>query len=232
MTDASPRYALYYAPETSTALWLFGSKVLGYDALSGHSLDHPDSLGNFRERWSSLTTEPRKYGFHATLKAPFYLIESQDEKALLRAVDNFSKVTRAFSLPLKAANIGPFIALKPSASTEQVNALASEIVNHFDHFRKTLSPEDRKRRLQSPLTDRQIAYLDLYGYPYVHEEFRFHMTLTNSLHIEDREPVLNCLRSLFEAEVGNTEIVINRLCVFRQESPQERFRIIHSADFV
>jgi len=232
MSEISPRYALYYAPEASSALWSFGSKILGYDAVSGESVDHPDALGEFLTSWPSLTTEPRKYGFHATLKAPFHLIESGDEKTLLRTVDNFAKVTRAFSLPVKVANIGPFIALKPTSFAEQINALASEIVNHFDHFRKTLSPEDRKRRLQSPLTDRQIAYLDLYGYPYVHEEFRFHMTLTNALHIEDREPVLQCLRSLFDREVGNSEIQINRLCVFRQESPQERFRIIHSADFV
>lgn len=232
MTDSSPRYALYYAPGASSALWSFGSKILGYDAASGESIEHPDALGEFMGGWSSLTTEPRKYGFHATLKAPFHLIESRDEKALLRAVDNFAKVTRVFSLPVKTANIGPFIALEPSSSAEQINALASEIVNHFDHFRKTLSPEDRKRRLQSPLTDRQIAYLDLYGYPYVHEEFRFHMTLTNALHIEDREPVLKCLRSLFDAEVGDSEIQINRLCVFRQDSPNDRFKIIHSAEFV
>lgn len=231
MSNASPRYALYYAPHASSTLWSFGSRVLGYDAVSGQSVHHPEALGEFLARWPSLTTEPRKYGFHATLKAPFHLIESQDERALLLAVDNFSKLTRAISLPVKAANIGPFIALKPSSSAEQINALASEIVDHFDHFRKPLSPEDRNRRLQSPLTDRQIAYLDLYGYPYVHEEFRFHMTLTNALHIEDREAILNCLRSLFEAEVGDAEIFINRLCVFRQESPQERFRVIYSAEF-
>jgi 2'-5' RNA ligase len=232
MTYASPRYALYFAPHGSSPLWSFGSKLLGYDAVSGEPVEHPGTLGEFLVRWSSLTTEPRKYGFHATLKAPFHLVENQDEGALLQAVDNFSSVTSAFPLTLKVADVGPFIALKPSSSAKEINVLASEIVNHFDHFRKPLSAEDRKRRLQSPLTDRQIAYLDLFGYPYVHEEFRFHMTLTNALHIEDREPVLNCLRSLFETEVGNTAILINRLCVFRQESPQERFRIIHSADFV
>lgn len=232
MTDGSPRYALYYAPDASSALWSFGTKILGYDAFTGETVEHPQTLGDFLERWPSLTTEPRKYGFHATLKAPFHLSANQDETALLRAVDNFSKVTRSCPLPLKISNIGPFIALKPLASTEPINTLASEVVNHFDHFRKPLSSEDRKRRLQSPLTDRQIAYLDLYGYPYVHEEFRFHMTLTNSLYIEDREPVLNRLRELFDQEAGKTDIHIDRLCVFRQDDSKSRFKIIHSADFI
>ncbi|NBU15234.1 MAG: DUF1045 domain-containing protein, partial [Alphaproteobacteria bacterium] len=73
--------------------------------------------------------------------------------------------------------------------------------------------------------------LDLYGYPYVHEEFRFHMTLTNSLHIEDREPVLNCLQAMFDAQIENKAVPINRLCVFRQDDSESQFRIIYSVDF-
>jgi len=231
MSNAGPRYALYFAPDRSTALWAFGSHILGYDAASGEMLSYPDGLGPFLERWPSLTSEPRKYGFHATLKAPFFLSQGLDEQSLLLAVSNFAKITRAFSLPLKISNIGPFVALKPASTADQINTLASNIVKHFDHFRKPLSPEDRARRLQSPLTDRQIAYLDLYGYPYVHEEFRFHMTLTNSLHIEDREPALNCLHAMFETQIENKDIPINRLCVFRQDDTKSQFRIIHCAAF-
>ena len=158
-------------------------------------------------------------------------MDGSEEQSLLLAVTNFAKITRPFSLPLTMANIGPFIALKPASMADQINALASNIVNHFDHFRKPLSAEDRARRLQSPLTDHQIAYLDLYGYPYVHEEFRFHMTLTNSLHIEDREPVLNCLQAMFETQIVKKDVQINRLCVFRQDDTKSQFRIIHSANF-
>ena len=231
MSNALPRYALYFAPDRSTPLWSFGSHILGYDAASGETLSYPDELGIFLERWPSLTSEPRKYGFHATLKAPFYLATGSDEQSLLLAVSNFAKITHPFSLPLKIANIGPFIALKPASTADQINGLASNIVNHFDHFRKPLSAEDRARRLQSPLTDRQIAYLDLYGYPYVHEEFRFHMTLTNSLHIEDREPVLNRLQAMFDALIENKTVSINRLCVFRHDDSKSQFRIIHSVAF-
>src|SRR6202000_780688 len=43
------------------------------------------------------------------------------------------------------------------------------------------SPDDLGRRLAAPLTERQRALLVEWGYPYVFDEFRFHMTLSNSL---------------------------------------------------
>jgi Protein of unknown function (DUF1045) len=87
------------------------------------------------------------------------------------------------------------------------------------------------------LTPRQREYLDRWGYPYVMEEFRFHMTLTGQLDAERREPTLAMLRHHFSAIAIET-LAIDRLALFRQERADSRFRIVdhwrlcerHSAD--
>ena len=54
-------------------LYRFGSGVLGYDCYTGSDLPRPADLDIDEADWRALTEEPRRYGFHATLKAPFGL---------------------------------------------------------------------------------------------------------------------------------------------------------------
>ena len=67
-----PRYAIYYAPRPEEALWRFGSAIIGYDAETGFDLPSP-AITPSRDEWRRFSEEPRRYGFHATLKAPFHL---------------------------------------------------------------------------------------------------------------------------------------------------------------
>jgi len=227
--NGAVRYAIYYAPEPSSKLWQFGSSVVGYDAVDGTDQAAPPFAGAFSDRWHELTSEPRKYGFHATLKAPFHLAQGVDEMALMVAIERFSQTARPAIIDgLEVASIGPFIALRPLGDVTMLNALASTIVRHFEPFRAPLSAEDRERRLKSPLTERQTDYLDRFGYPYVHEEFRFHMTLTGPLHADDREAMLSLLKSAYQHDGGATQTTIDRICLFRQDTPSSRFRIIGS----
>jgi len=228
--NGAARYAIYYAPEPSSELWQFGSSVVGYDAFDGSDLAVPVFAGGLADRWHELTSEPRKYGFHATLKAPFHLAQGVDEMALMVAIERFSQTAGAAIIEgLEVASIGPFIALRPFGDVAMLNALASTIVRHFEPFRAPLSAEDRARRLKSPLTERQTDYLDRFGYPYVHEEFRFHMTLTGPLHSDDREATLSVLKSAYQQYGGATQTTIDRICLFKQDTPSSRFRIIGSA---
>jgi hypothetical protein len=157
------------------------------------------------------------------------LARGVDEAALLVAIERYAATVKAAPIDgLEVAAIGPFIALKPKGDASGLNALASHIVRHFEPFRAPLSEEDRARRLKSPLTDRQIDYLDRFGYPYVHEEFRFHMTLTGPLHVDDRVPVLELLKAAYQTACATKDIPLNRICLFKQEAPTSRFRILHS----
>ena len=74
----SLRYAIYYAAAPGSELDRFGANLLGYDAWSGEDLPFPDGVAERMPDWRDLTQDPRKYGFHATLKAPLALGRKQD----------------------------------------------------------------------------------------------------------------------------------------------------------
>src|ERR1700761_3111400 len=174
-----PRYAIYYAARRGSALDRFGAEYLGYDAWSGDDLPFPDGLP---ADWRELTSDPRKYGFHATLKAPFALAPGKSESELTAACADFARAPRAIPVIAPIVNsIGGFIAVVPVKPPDELVQLAADCVCAFDVFRAPLTAEDRARRRPDRLTERQRAYLDRWGYPYVMEGFRFHMTLAGGV---------------------------------------------------
>jgi 2'-5' RNA ligase len=75
------------------------------------------------------------------------------------------------------------------------------------------------------LTPRQREHLERFGYPFVMEDFRFHMTLTGRLDAERRESVLAMLRDRF-SKIGLKTLAVDRIAVFRQDDDGSRFRIL------
>lgn len=221
----TPRYAIYYAPSPDSALHRFGSALLGYDAVSGDDLPFPDGV---TPDWREVTEDPRKYGFHATLKAPTALADGSNEAALLDACAAFASRARRIPViePVVDA-ISGFIAVIPASRSDDLQQLAADCVTAFDPFRAPLTAEDRARRKPERLTARQCDYLDRWGYPYVMEEFRFHMTLTGRLSDERRGPIVARLRERFAA-VDLSTLAIDRIALFKQAEPASRFRIIGS----
>jgi putative phosphonate metabolism protein len=220
-----PRYAIYYAPAPASDLDRFGAHLLGYDAFAGQERPFPESVVQTVPDWHALTSDPRKYGFHATLKAPFSLAKGKDEPEFLAACAAFAAAPRPIPVikPM-VGSISGFVAVIPAAPSPELIQLAADCVSEFDGFRAPLSEADRARRNPSQLTTTQCALLDRWGYPYVMEEFRFHMTLTARLDSERREPVLVMLRNRF-ALTGLATLPIDRIAVFRQENAAARFRI-------
>lgn len=229
MTETAPRYALYYAPAADSALWRFGSATLGYDAVTGADVDFAVPPGCEGLDWSEVTAEPRRYGFHATLKAPFELANGRNEGALRAFARNYvagRPPVRLAGLSINA--LGRFIALTPSEPSEELQRFAFDIVQAFEPFRAPLSEADLARRLQSPLTPAHRAYLEAYGYPYVDDAFRFHMTLTGSLAAEQVDGVkASLIWAYAEAALGGA-ITIDRVAIFKQESRSSRFVLLDS----
>ncbi len=226
MSAAAPRYALYYAPDAETALWRFGSSIIGYDAARAADLPVPDLPGFDAESWHALTAEPRRYGFHGTLKAPFRLAADAGAAALETAAADLAKTCHPFSLPpLEAALIGPFVALVPKVPCPQLGDLAETVTLGLDPFRAALTPAEIARRRPERLSARQAGYLAAHGYPYVREEFRFHMTLTGPLPEGVRDHAFNALRDAFAGSGAATPIAVTELCLFVQPAPGERFRL-------
>jgi putative phosphonate metabolism protein len=225
MTD-QPRYAIYYAAAPDSELDRFGAHLIGHDAFSGAALPFPDGIEQILPDWRDITQDPRKYGFHATLKAPMWLADGKTEIELLAACESFAGSPRRIPIIKPAVNaIGDFIAIVPSQRSIELEQLAADAVGRFDSFRAPLTPEDHARRRPDRLTPRQREYLDRWGYPYVMEEFRFHMTLTGRLPAERRETVLNILRQRF-ATLELATIAVDRIALFRQDNAKVRFRIV------
>jgi putative phosphonate metabolism protein len=224
------RYALYYAPPAASPLFRFGAGILGTDAETG--VDAPFLSGPpFDESdWPDLTAEPRRYGFHATLKAPFALADDAAEADLLLAARSFARARKAFVVPrLTVAALGDFVALVPADPAPALDELAADCVRAIDPLRAPLTDADRARRLSAPLTERQVGYLDRWGYPYVLEEFRFHMTLTGRLPAERRERVRTLLAERYATLPPG--LPVDGVCVFRQADRNSRFAILERCPF-
>jgi putative phosphonate metabolism protein len=221
-----PRYAIYYASSPGDILDRFGAQLLGYDAYTGEDLSFPDGVLQTVPDWRDLTRDPRKYGFHATLKAPLLLAPGKTEAELLAACDEFAGKPRPIPVirPI-VDSISGFIAVIPAEPVAELERFAADCVGALDRFRAPLTREDRARRNPSALTPRQREHLDRWGYPYVMEDFRFHMTLTGRLQAERREGVLSMLRDRFSA-IGIKVLAIDRIALFRQQDADSRFRIV------
>jgi putative phosphonate metabolism protein len=220
-----PRYAIYYIPAPGSDFDRFGTELLGYDAYIGEGLAFPDGILHIAPDWRDLTHDPRKYGFHATLKAPHSLAPGKTEVELLAACEAFADTPRPIPVikPV-VGSISGFIAVVPAETSDELKRLAADCVTEFDSFRAPLASEDRARRNPSKLTPRQREHLDRWGYPYVMEDFRFHMTLTGRLGDAKREAIRTILQERF-ASLKITTLSIDSIAVFRQNDADSRFRI-------
>lgn len=221
-----PRYAIYFAAGSDSALSRFGAELLGYDAYTGDELPFPRDALDVAPDWRDITADPRKYGFHGTLKAPMALAAGRTEAELLAACAAFAGKARTIPTIAPVVDaISGFIAVIPGEPVDALQELAADCVRDFDSFRPELTAEDRARRRPEKLSERQRDYLDRWGYPYVMEEFRFHMTLTGRLDADRRGPILEMLRARF-AGLGIDTLAIDRIALFRQDDAKARFRII------
>jgi hypothetical protein len=159
--------------------------------------------------------DPARYGFHATLKAPFHLREGRSESELHALVRAFAEKREPLDIgPLDVVTLSRFLALCPRGPIKELAALAADCVTYFDDFRAPTSEADRARRLKSPLTERQLTYLDAWGYPYVLEEFRFHMTLASPLEPAAAKALQAELAALWKPQ--STPITIDALTIAHQ----------------
>lgn len=222
------RYAIYYSPDPRTALARFGRRWLGYDTENGAAVERP-TLADFpAQRLADITAEPRRYGFHATLKPPFSLRAGQDRCALADAIESFAtQQPEIVAPPLALAAIAGFWALVPSLPCPALDRLAADCVRRFDPFRAPPSEDELARRRRAPLTAAQEALLVRWGYPYVMDQFRFHMTLTARL-VASEASRLEAILSPLVAPLCRAELRIDAIGLFHEETPGAPFRLLRT----
>lgn len=221
------RYAIYWAPEPGP-LAEFGAAWLGWDAARGTDRVHPPLPGLPRPV-AELTDTPRKYGFHGTLKPPFRLVEGASVEGLHDAVERLAASLAPVTLDgLALHRLGGFLAMVPTGDTSALETLAARAVADLDPYRAALTPEAMMRRQSARLTDAQKDLLDRWGYPYVMEEFRFHLTLTGALP-EDEARALEAVLAPVVAPLLPRPFVIRDICMFG-EAGDGRFHLLHRYD--
>jgi len=205
------RYALYFAP-ADAGLWRAGSDWLGWDACTGRPVGQPGIAG-----LSKATAAARKYGFHATLKAPFRLALGQSPETLRDAVAEVAAGLAPAPLPgLAVRTLGDFLALTPEPHGPELAHLAAEVVTRFEPFRAPLSDAEIARRQPDRLSARQRELLDSYGYPFVLEEFRFHISLTGGLEPEEIGRLAPLAQAFFAPHLAQP-VALDRLCLFGED---------------
>lgn len=222
-----PRYALYYAPRAEEPLAVAASQWLGRNPETGEARKPAPVQGIAWERLLEITADPRLYGFHGTLKPPIALADGATERDFLDAVGKLAAGERTIDVPATAlVEISDFIALVPEGRHAELQDLADRCVVEFDEFRRPADGAELARRRAAGLSQRQEDLLLRWGYPYVLEQGRFHLTLTGRVREQrERETVMAELRRRF-ANFIERPLSVRDLCIFRQLGPGRPFTVL------
>ncbi|MEM1384437.1 MAG: DUF1045 domain-containing protein [Pseudomonadota bacterium] len=212
--DGYARYAVFWAPPKGSALAKIGAAWLGWDAEARAApprqrLDLPDGIAA-----ETITAAPRRYGLHATLKPPIRLAEGLTPDDLDGALADLARTRAAIDAPgLTLGDSLGFVSLRPAKASTALDALAAACVTTLDHFRAPAPAEETARRRAAGLTERQERHLTVWGYPYVLEEFRFHVTLSSRLAPDAAQAVVAALTPHFAPSLG-PGLSVSEICLF------------------
>jgi hypothetical protein len=223
MTGADPaggaaRYAVYFAPARGSAWWQFGANWLGRDDAQ------PGSDAVARGGPQQSTAEPARYGFHATLKAPFRLAANTSVDGLCERLQALAATLPTLALGVLEPRCLPgFVALVPTENNPALVDLAARCVVELDHLRAPLTQAEIQRRRPERLGARGQELLRQFGYPHVLERFRFHMTL--ALCDDDDAPaVVERARAAVAPLNRDQPLCLDRLCLFEEPRPEAPLR--------
>lgn len=227
MKDCKMRYAIYFTPPDRNPLTVMAERWLGRSAFT-EALSVPVAVEEFSQpAIEHYTAEPRRYGFHATLKAPFRLAENTGEAELDAALGVFAASRAPFSQKMKISRLGQFFAIVPDGASPAVDQLANEIVERFEPFRAPLTPSEIERRNPDRLSPSQLRNLQMWGYPHVFDDFRFHITLTGRVPESDAEKMQTVLERLFNPLLEEP-LEIGTLALFVEQEGSFFVKSIHT----
>lgn len=219
------RYAIYFTPGRDDKLTRAAANWLGRDAFSGETLPVPAAGSLTTAEIVFHTAAARRYGFHATLRAPFRLAEGQSETALVSALDAFCASQETFTVPrMVLGNLSGFFALIPERPSYMLDRLARDVVTTFEPFRAPLNENELQRRNPESLNAAQLKNLYHWGYPYIFEEFRFHMTLTGRITPQERAPVQSAIEDHF-GPLLDAPLEIGSIGLFVEPEPGAPFTV-------
>lgn len=226
-----PRYAIYFAPAPRSPWWEFGTHWLGRDECLDIARTQQAMNDIEPAELHEITAQPRRYGFHATLKAPLSLRGNYSAADLTARLQTLAGTHKPVPLgPMQAAALGDFVALMPTQVPDGLIALAANCLTELDSFRAPLSDADLRRRRVEHLDAREQELLQLFGYPYVLERYRFHLTLTGPLARPTAQRVLQAVAQPVAQLNATAPLVLDRLCLFVEPAPGLPFQRVADMD--
>jgi hypothetical protein len=213
-----PRYAIYYCPDTTSHWWETWSKWLGRYPDQEEEIPQLQCPGISKERFYQFTENPRRYGLHATLKAPFFLNQTSTFDDVLKATYQICQQHTPFEIDLELLLYGDFLALVSKTSSNSLQLLERDLVIQLDSFRLTLTDIQLNQRRSLGLSPREDQLLQEWGYPFVLDCFQFHLSLTGSLKKatkEEIEAMTNFAQMQFRA-LRDKIIKIDSICIFEE----------------
>ena len=219
------RHAIFACPDQDDPLTVLAARWLGRDAWSGGAVVQPD-VPDIAE----LTSFPRRYGFHATVVAPFRPADGVGAQDIDGALDVFVTEEAPIPLPLRVDRLGAFFALVPDGPSAPLDAMAERAVRQFHPYRAEPTADETARRRPERLSERQREHLARWHYPYVMDEFRYHMTLTGPVPEADAARVRETIGAHFAADILAAHRV-DALARYVEPEPASFFAIARRARF-
>ena len=217
------RYAVYYIPP-SGAFARAAAAWLGYDVQTARSVAQP-AIPGLPRPLADVTADPSKHGFHGTIKAPFRLAKAVTLADLVAAVGGLAANLPPVALAgLQLTNLDGFLAFVPDGDTTTLNDQAAQVVRGLDPLRAGLTDVEIARRCPDLLTPRQRDLLDLYGYSFVLDEFRFHLTLSGPLRAKEHAIIAGAAFTHF-ADVVPQPFVLADICLMGEDAAG-RFHVL------
>ena len=227
MDDGFSRYAVYFLPDWESRLFQLASQLIGWDCQEGrrHSPPGPKELANPDGiDIESATRAARNYGFHATIKPPMRLARETNAAELAARAAEITAGHRPFQVNLRIKRQGRFVALVQEEPPLELAGLAADCVKGLDRFRARPRPGEIEKRRAAGLTPRQEDMLARWGYPYVLDEFRFHMTLAGPMDERDAASFIALARTWLGEDI-TLPIWLDRLALVG-EGAEGKFRRI------
>jgi hypothetical protein len=160
------------------------------------------------------------YGFHSTVKAPFYLSHLYSENQLIEKFQNID-IKKIHSLLSNIYLVNKLEYFKKSLvlkldQNNNFDFVTNNLMRDFDLFRKTLNNSELKEDIKrfDQLSEKEKIYFQIWGYPYYFECSFHHVTLP--IYEEAKQDYINSIR----------EVKYEKLSLLRQNNINENFKEI------
>ena len=145
---------------------------------------------------------------------------------MLDALETYARKTEPVVVPrLVIGQIDGFFALLPSGGFAEIKSFAASVVEAFDRFRAPITEAEIERRNPETLSAEQFRNLCQWGYPYVFDAFRFHMTLSGRVSGDEAARVRAAIEEVFEPVLAEP-VSIDGLAVFVEPDAGGPFNVL------